>query len=48
MYFCQIFGLLKMLTKRENGSQKGITTGEFCSQNHLRDENLTIKYSYWI
>ena len=46
MYFCQIFGLSKLLTGRENGSQKGITGREFGSQNHLPDENLAIKYHY--
>ena len=46
MYFCQIFGLSKLLTGRENGSQKGITGREFGSQNHLPDGNLVIKYYY--
>ena len=46
MHFCQIFGLSKLLTGRENGSQKGITGREFGSQNHLPDENLAIKYHY--
>ena len=46
MHFCQIFGLSKLLTGRENGSQKGITEREFGSQNHLPDENLAIKYHY--
>ena len=35
-----------MLTRRENGSQKGITGREFGSQNHLPDGNLVIKYPY--
>ena len=46
MHFCQIFGLSKLLTGRENGSQKGITGREFGSQNHLPDGNLVIKYPY--
>ena len=46
MHFCQIFGLSKLLTGRENGSQKGITGREFDSQNHLPDVNLAIKYHY--
>ena len=46
MHFCQIFGLSKLLTGRENGSQKGITGHEFGSQNELPNENLAIKYSY--
>ena len=46
MHFCQIFGLSKLLTGRENGSQKGITGREFGSQNHLPDVNLAIKYHY--
>ena len=46
MHFCQIFELSKLLTGRENGSQKGITGREFGSQNHLPDEHLAIKYHY--
>ena len=57
MHFCQIFGLSKLLTGRENGSQKGITgrefgsqkgiTGrEFGSQNNLPEVNLALKYHY--
>ena len=48
VHFCQIFGLSKLLTGGEKGSQKGITEREFGSQNHLPDENLAIKYSYQI
>ena len=59
MHFCQIFGLSKLLTGRENGSpkkhyrmaiwlSKALTRHEFGSQNHLLDENLAIKYSYRI
>ena len=48
MHFCHIFGLSKLLTRRENGSQKGITERDFCSQNPLPDENLVVKYSYRI
>ena len=43
MHFCQIFGLSKLLTGRENGSQKGITGHEFGSQNCLQDVNLALK-----
>ena len=57
MHFCQIFGLSKLLTGRENGSQKGITgqeigsqkgiTGrELGSQISLPDGNLALKYHY--
>ena len=46
MHFCEIFGLSKLLTERENGSQKGITRREYGSQNHLPDVNLAIKYHY--
>ena len=57
MHFCQIFGLLKLLTGRENGSQKGITGREFGSQKgitgresgsqiHLPEGNLALKYHY--
>ena len=46
MHFCQIFGLSKLHTGRENGSQKGITRREFGSQNHLPDENLALKTTY--
>ena len=43
MHFCEIFGLSKLLTGRENGSQKGITGREFGSQNRLADGNLALK-----
>ena len=43
MHFCQIFGLSKLLTERENDSQKGITRREFGSQNHLPNVNLALK-----
>ena len=46
MHFCQIFGLSKLLTGRENGSQKGITGREFGSQISLPDRNLALKYHY--
>ena len=46
MYFCQIFGLIKLLTGRENGSQKGITERDFGYQNHLPDMNLALKTTY--
>ena len=57
MHFCQIFGLSKLLTGRENGSQKGITGREFGSQkgitgrelgsqNRLPEENWALKYHY--
>ena len=46
MHFCDIFGLSKLLTGRENGSQKGITGREFGSQISLPDENLALKYHY--
>ena len=46
MHFCQIFGLSKLLTGRENGSQKGITRREFVSQISLPNENLALKYHY--
>ena len=42
MHFCQIFGLAKLLTGRENGSQKGITGWEFGSQISLPDENWAL------
>ena len=40
------FWPLKLLTRQENGSQKGITGREFGSQNLVPDENLVIKDSY--
>ena len=40
------FWLAKLLTGRENGSQKGITGREFGSQNHLPDVNLALKNHY--
>ena len=46
MHFCRIFELSKLLTGRENGSQKDITGLEFGSQNHLPDKNFAIKYHY--
>ena len=33
--FCQIFGLSKLFTRRENGSQKGITGQVFGSQKGI-------------
>ena len=47
MHFFQIFRLSKLLTGRENGTQKGITGQEFGSQNHLPDEKMALKISYW-
>ena len=38
MHFCQSFGVSKLLTGRENGSQKGNTGREFGFQNHYRTE----------
>ena len=46
MHFCQIFGVSKLLTGQENGSQKGITGHEFGSQNCLPDINLALKTTY--
>ena len=46
MHFCEIFGLSKLLTGRENGSQKGITGREFGFQISLLDGNLALKYPY--
>ena len=57
MHLCQIFGLSKLLTGREIGSQKGITGREFGSQkgitgresgsqNPLPEENKVFKYYY--
>ena len=46
MHFFQIFSLSKLLTKRENGSQKGITGREFGFQNPLPDVNLALKITY--
>ena len=40
MYFCQIFGLSKLLTRRENVSQKGITRQEFGSQKGVTGQEL--------
>ena len=48
MHFCQIFGLSKLLTGREKGSQKGITRQEFGSQNHSLDGNLALKVKAFI
>ena len=42
MHFC----LSKLLTGRGNGSQKGITGREFCSQNHSPDVNLVLITTY--
>ena len=58
MHFCNIFGLSKLLTGRENGSQKRITRQEFGSQKginiqesgsqiSLPNKNLALKYQYW-
>ena len=38
MHFCHIFELSKLLTGRENGSQKGITGRELGSQISLPDD----------
>ena len=46
MHFCEIFGLSKLLTGQENGSQKGITGREFVSQISLPHGNLALKYHY--
>ena len=46
MHFCHIFGLSKLLTGGENGSQKGITEREFGSQISLPDGNLALRYHY--
>ena len=57
MHFCQIFGLSKLLTRRENVSQEGITGQEFGSQKDiagqefgfqilLPDRNSATKYHY--
>jgi len=46
LHFCEIFGLSKLLTGQENGSQKGITGREFVFQISLPDENLSLKYHY--
>ena len=43
MHFCQSFGVSKLVTGRENGSQEGITRREFGSQNRLPDGNLALK-----
>ena len=59
MHFCQIYGLSKLLSIRENFSQKGITGQEFGSQKCitgwesgsqilLPDGNWARKYHYWI
>ena len=40
MHFCQKFGLLKLLTRREKGSQKGITEQEFGSQKGITGREL--------
>ena len=37
------FWALKMLTGRENGSEKSITGQKFGSQNRLPDGNLALK-----
>ena len=47
MRTCQIFGLSKVLTRQENGHQKGITEQEFGSQISLVDGNL-IKRLIWM
>ena len=57
MHFCQIYGLSKLLSIRENFSQKGITGQEFGSQKCitgwelgsqilLADGNWALKYHY--
>ena len=57
MHFCQNFGLSKLLTGQENGSQKGIIRQEFGSQKSiaglelgsqisLPDNNWALKYHY--
>ena len=46
MWCCQIFGLSKLLTRRGNGSQKGITKRGSGPQIFLPEEDLVIKYSY--
>ena len=43
MHFCQSFGVSKLLTGGENGSQEGITGQEFGSQNRLPDGNSALK-----
>ena len=43
MHFCQSFGLSKLLSGQENGSQKDITGWEFGSQNCLPDVTLAFK-----
>ena len=40
MHFCQIFGLSKLLTRRENVSQKGIIGQEFGSQKGINGQKL--------
>ena len=46
MYFCHIFGLSKLLTGRENGSQKGITEWEFGPQNHLQNKKILTGHDF--
>ena len=59
MHICQIFGLSKLFTRRENesqegitgkkfGSQKGITGQELVSPISLPDGNWAIKNHYWM
>ena len=43
MHFCHIFGFLKLLTRRENDSQKGITGWDFSYQNLLPNEKMALK-----
>ena len=46
MHLCHIFELSKLLTGRENGSQKGITGWELGSQISLPYGNLALKNHY--
>ena len=40
MHFCQKFGFSKLLTGRENGSQKDITGQEIGSQKGITEQEL--------
>ena len=40
MHFCQIYGLSKLFSIRENVSQKGITGQEFDSQKGISEQSL--------
>ena len=44
--FLSFFGLSKLLTGRENGSQISMTEQDFGSQNHLTAMNLALKITY--